>query len=111
MARTATLFSTCILGVWTASAAHAGVVYGTMTHQDSPLAEVPIHIGCESDSYDGETDDKGSYSIDVKETGRCDLQIEYRDQEVEAFVYSGRRPARHDFELVREGDSWKLRRK
>lgn len=103
--------STLFLALLVATAAHAGVIYGTMTRDDHPLTDVTIRITCVGDPYHGETDDRGSYSINVEETGRCTLDIEFQDQRVEADVYSGDRPARHDFELVREGNEWRLRRR
>lgn len=94
------------------SSAGAGVIYGSLTSGGGPLGGKNLSIKCSGDAYPGTTDSKGSYSINVVETGRCDLVIQHDGNSLSATVYSKDQPARNDFEIVRGSDgAWTLRKK
>ena len=91
----------------------AGEIYGSikvMGNSIGPGKKVEI-ISADNTPYVKETDKYGSYSIYVKETGRCTLKVHYRGKLPEIIVYSYKRAVRYNLLLESEGENYFLRRK
>ena len=87
------------------SAAFAAQVFGMLTGNGRPIRGARVLIQCEGNTYSGDTQDEGSYSVYVRQQGRCDLTVEYGQQTTRPFsVYSYGDPVRYDFELVQDSD-------
>jgi|SRR5262249_12407983 len=83
--------------------AFAAQIYGSLTEGGQPVRGVKVVIKCSSDqSYTGDTDNNGSYSVYVRENGRCSFTVYYQNQTATADVYSYNDPVRYNFELVRQ---------
>ena len=91
--------------------ADAGHVYGTLRANNQPVAHVSGQINCGSMSYGVRTDQHGSYSIYIPQKGRCTLCIPYGGQVATHDLYSYDNPVRYDFDLIRQGAGYILRRR
>jgi hypothetical protein len=87
-------------------AAFAGALYGTARIGQSPAANAKISVACPGFDKPGQTslstvtDARGSFSLRVQATGRCEMQVEQNNQKGPAFeVFVSNNPLRFDFEL------------
>jgi hypothetical protein len=75
---------------------------------------VPVQITCEGNPtpYAGVTDNYGSYSISVRQTGSCTLKVQYGGKWTLPFqIYSENDPVRYDFVLIQQGADKALQRR
>lgn len=102
-----------ILGpILLATAAHAGVVHGTITAEGRPLVDTPVSVTCpDGDTYPGHTNERGRYSVNVQRQGKCTFNVTFQEQLLESTVFSYPDPVQYDFEIVHEDGRWVLRRK
>jgi len=78
-------------------------VFGSVMVGDSPAALRTVVITCGTNRYDGQTDQRGSYSINVSVTGKCSFSVEgYNSSSVTLYSYP--KPTRYDFALSRKAD-------
>ena len=93
------------------SATYAGKINGTLRHDGRSVGHgVPIHITCAQRAYPGTTNERGAYSIYVNETGNCSFELPSFSGAVHP-INSYRDPVRYNFELIRQGDGYLLRRR
>jgi hypothetical protein len=90
---------------------YSGKINGTLRQDGRSVGHgVPIQITCAQEAYPGKTNERGAYSIYVNETGNCSFELP---------GFPGARhpinsyldPVRYDFELVKQGDGYVLRRR
>lgn len=91
--------------------ADAGHIYGTLRANNRPVANVSGQINCAGGSYGVRTDQRGSYSTNIRQKGRCTLCINYGGRLATHDIYSYDNPVRYDFDLIRQGAGYVLRRR
>ncbi len=93
--------------------AFAGQIYGSLKIDNKSVGEgVEIKIKCGEAPYSGRTDPYGSYSVYLRQAGRCTLTVTYGGQESQPFgIESYEDPVRYDFDLVRQDGTLVLRRR
>jgi hypothetical protein len=85
--------------------AKAAQVYGSFKDGNTPVgAGIEVKILCAGTTYQGFTDNYGSYNIYTPQTGRCTLTVNYMGQSPAYDVHSYDDPVRYDFELVKGSD-------
>ena len=94
----------CLL--FSADVASAAQITGNLREGDRAVgAGIAVVVKCDADTYPGNTDAFGSYSIFVPHEGKCVLTVEYQGHTTGGFeIYSYPDPAKYDFDLVRAGD-------
>jgi hypothetical protein len=102
----------CLIMLTTGLApAFAGEIYGTIKKDGRPVqADTGVVICVNAKSFDGKTDAKGFYSINVTEKGEGELTVTYDNQRVTHPVYSSSTAVRYDFALVKKDGKYILRR-
>ena len=106
-------FITPVLLLLLSASAFAAQVYGTLREGDRPLPQgVQVVITCPGNPpHTGGTDAGGSYRIYVSEKGKCTLQVQYNGQSPSADIFSFDDATKYDFDLIRQGGSYSLRRR
>jgi hypothetical protein len=101
---------TCIFCM--ASIATAGEIYGTITDGGKPVpAGVKIEISVEGKKFTGETDKFGTYHVVSADKGKGTLTASYKDQKLEATVFSYDKATRYDWTLETVDGKLSLKRK
>jgi hypothetical protein len=87
-------------------ATFAGALYGTARIGQAPAANTKISVACPGFDKPGQTslstvtDARGSFSLRVQATGRCEMRVEQNNRTGSAFeVFVSNNPLRFDFEL------------
>jgi hypothetical protein len=104
--RSATLCLFLFLGL--PSPARAGQVYGTIFHDNQPLAGVEVKLLCPGQQANGSTDNAGTYRLFVKVNGSCVIVLEPNGRNAAGQVYSYDRPTSYDFDLIEQKGRWVL---
>ena len=82
---------------------HAGALYGTVRQGPAPLAGARILLACPGfdrpqASTTGQSDNSGSFALNVGATGRCQMRVEQGGRVGPNFdVYVSDNPVRFDF--------------
>jgi hypothetical protein len=100
-----------LLGFTVVPAILAGNVFGTIREANRPLAGVPVSLACGKESVPGKTDGEGVYRLFTRATGACQLILDLPGRQMSAPLYSYDRPTAYDFDVVREGNNWVLRKR
>ena len=86
--------------------AHAGALYGTVTLGPAPAAGVQVAVACPTFAQPSQspapvtTDERGSFSLLVNATGRCEMRINRGGQAGAPFeVFVSDNPLRLDVEI------------
>ena len=90
--------------------AWAGPLYGTVRMGNAPADRIAITVACPNFSRPGQpptpvtargvSDSRGSFSLRVEATGRCEMQLQRDGRVGAAFeVLVSSNPARFDFEI------------
>jgi hypothetical protein len=110
MKKIAVLFLVIFLCPLVASAAQ---IYGSLKEGGKSVgAGTTVVIWYGDKQYSVNTDQYGSYSIYVPNTGKCGIEVVFRGQRTPRFsIYSYPNPARYDFELVRDNNGYHLERR
>jgi len=95
------------------SSALAGEMYGTITEAGKPIgAGVAVEARCGQTSYPAvKTDKSGVYHLVVKEKGKCQLTVKYKNQSPAIEVASYDEGVQLDLTLELRDGSYALRRK
>ena len=94
------------------SIAHAGQVYGTIVMDGKGLGGANVEITCGSDpAVKGTTAGDGAYRINVPQQGQCTLVLPDQAGKPSAMVFSTPNPALFNFELVKAGNGYELKRR
>ena len=88
----------------------AGQVYGTIVMDGKGVGGASIEIQCGADATTGSTGPDGAYRINVPQQGQCTLTLPSHGK-ASAMIFSGPNPAAFNFELVKQGDKYELKRK
>ena len=88
----------------------AGNVYGTIREANRPLSGVPVFMTCGKERVPGKTDGEGVYRVFARATGACQLVVDLPGRRISAPVYSFDRPTAYNFDVVRDGSNWILRK-
>lgn len=96
-----------------ATAAQAGHIYGTLRQGGQFLgAGERIIITCGNQpAVNGQTRSGGSYRVRVPTSGRCSFAVEHDGRRWITSIHSYDDPTQYNFDLVREGDRYVLRRR
>jgi hypothetical protein len=96
----------------TASIARAGHIYGTIRENNQPVRRALVVLTCGAErAPDARTDDEGVYRVFAKGTGNCQLVLDPGGRNAPGPLYSYDRPTAYDFDLIREGGRWILRKR
>lgn len=90
-----------------------GQVYGKLKEAGRSVPEgIVVTVSCaKATPYSTKTDRYGSYRVYVPETGRCKLTVKKGGRSGEYTIRSSKDPVRYNFELVRKGNTYSLKRK
>jgi hypothetical protein len=88
----------------------AGEIFGDVRLGESYVADVPITLTCGTESVQAKTDSTGSFRIRTKGSGKCQLQVAWKDQKptVEVVVFD--QPTRYRFVLEDQKGTFVLKR-
>jgi hypothetical protein len=89
---------------------YAGQVYGTIVMDGKGVGGANIEIQCGNDMTTGSTGADGSYRINVPQQGQCTLSLPSHGK-ASAMIFSGPNPSAFNFELVKSGDKFELKRR
>jgi hypothetical protein len=90
---------------------YAGQVYGTIVMGGKGLGGASIEIQCGSDAaVTGATGADGSYRLNVPQQGQCTFSLPSHGK-ASAMIFSSPNPSAFNFELVKAGDKYELKRK
>ena len=90
---------------------YAGQVYGTIVMDGKGVGGASIEIQCGSDAaVTGATGADGAYRINVPQQGQCTLSLPSHGK-ASAMIFSSPNPSAFNFELVKAGDKYELKRK
>jgi hypothetical protein len=93
------------------AALYAGQVYGTIVMDGKGVSGASVEIQCGNDAAtSGATGADGSYRINVPQQGQCTLSLPSHGK-ASAMIFSGPNPSAFNFELVKTGDKYELKRK
>ena len=94
------------------SIVHAGQVYGTIVMDGKGVGGANIEISCGSDpAVKATTAADGAYRINVPQQGQCTLVLSSQGGKPSATVFSSPNPALYNFELVKAGNGYELKRR
>jgi len=94
------------------SIVHAGQVYGTIVMDGKGVGGANVEISCGSDpAVKGTTAADGAYRINVPQQGQCTLVMPAHAGKPSATVFSSPNPALYNFELVKAGNGYELKRR
>jgi len=88
-----------------------GQIFGTLTEGGKAVANVEVVVDCSGEQVKGTTDNFGAYRLNVQKTGRCTLTLTYKGQKPTATIAAVNEPVSADFELLKQGDKYKLVRR
>jgi hypothetical protein len=103
----------CCLGITLLPAVlQAGILYGSVTAAGRSVSRTPVEINCDGAITRGLTLADGSYRINVRQQGQCNLMLPSYPNRPFAVVFSYPKPAQYDFDLVKRQDGrYELRRR
>jgi hypothetical protein len=91
---------------------YAGEIRGAVTLGGKSIGpDVAIEVHCGDKVYAATTDKYGFYRLFIPETGTCQFQLRYRNQEPSREVISFEDSTRYDMLVEQDGDKYVLRRK
>ena len=94
------------------SVVYAGQVYGTIVMDGKGLGGANVEITCGSDpAVKATTAADGAYRINVPKDGQCTLVLPDQAGKPSAMVFSSPNPALYNFELVKAGNGYELKRR
>jgi len=88
----------------------AGEIFGDLRAGDAYLADVPIQLTCGAESTEARTDSTGAYRIRSKGSGKCQLQVTYKDQKPTVDVVVFAQPTRYRLILEDQKGKFVLKR-
>ena len=106
----AIVFFAILLFLFSAAPAHGGNIYGNLWLDGRPLSGAQIEITCPG-RHPAQTDNSGSYRVFVPERGRCTFLVRFGGQSAQTEIASYDNPIKYDFEVVRQGGGYILRRR
>jgi hypothetical protein len=92
------------------AAVYAGQVYGSIVMDGKGVGGASIEIQCGADATTGTTGADGSYRINVPQQGQCTFSLPSHGK-ASAMIFSGPNPSAFNFELVKSGDKFELKRR
>jgi hypothetical protein len=92
------------------AASYAGQVYGSIVMDGKGVGGASIAIQCGADATTGTTGADGSYRINVPQQGQCTFSLPSHGK-ASAMIFSGPNPSAFNFELVKAGDKYELKRR
>jgi hypothetical protein len=94
------------------SIVHAGQVYGNIVMDGKGVGGANVEITCGSDPVvKGTTAADGAYRVNVPSQGQCALVMPDQAGKPTAMVFSTPNPALYNFELVKAGNGYELKRR
>lgn len=94
------------------SVVDAGQVYGTIVMDGKGVGGTNVEITCGSDpAVKGTTGADGAYRINVPQQGQCSFVLPDQAGKPTAMVFSSPNPALYNFELVKAGNGYELKRR
>ncbi|MBL8173070.1 MAG: hypothetical protein JNK48_00285 [Bryobacterales bacterium] len=100
-----------LLGWGSVEVASAGHVFGRILENGQPVRGAGVILRCGGERPGGTTDNEGTYRLFAKTTGSCTLEVNVGGRVATGPLYSYDKPTAYDFDLVREGARWILRRR
>ena len=90
---------------------YAGQIYGTIIMDGQGVKSAALEIQCgKDDPVKGTTAADGSYRVNVPQQGQCTLTLPSHGK-ASAMIFSGPNPSAFNFELVKSGDKYELKRR
>jgi len=91
---------------------YGGQVYGTIVMEGQGVKSAALEIQCgKEEPVKGTTAADGSYRINVPQQGQCTLVLPDQAGKPSAMVFSTPNPALFNFELVKAGNGYELKRR
>ncbi|HET9513930.1 MAG TPA: hypothetical protein VFO95_08365 [Gemmatimonadales bacterium] len=88
----------------------AGEIFGDVRMGEGYVADVPIQLTCGAEVVQARTDSTGSYRIRTKGSGKCKLQVTYKDQKPVVEVVVFEQPTRYRLILEDQKGTFILKR-
>lgn len=105
--------SVCLaIAVMVPAVVHAGQVYGTIVMDGKGVGGTNVEITCGSEgAVKGTTAADGAYRINVPQQGQCTLVLPDQAGKPSAMIFSSPNPALYNFELIKAGNGYELKRR
>ena len=101
-----------VFSLFTASAALAGEIYGTISDAGKPVsAGIKVEVASGENVYSCETDKQGTYHVYVKDKGKCTLTVHYKEEKPSAAIFSYEKATRYDWTVETIDSKLTLKRK
>src|SRR5258705_7929416 len=95
-----------MLGLVLPISVYAAQIYGSLKEEGRAVpAKVKFEMTCKDQTYPGETDGYGAYSV-YADKGKCTFKVYYKGQTPTFELYSYDNPVRYDFDLVLENGQY-----
>jgi hypothetical protein len=105
-------YACLVIALAVPSVVHAGQVYGTIVLDGKGVGGTNVEISCGSDAaVKSTTAADGAYRINVPQQGQCTLVLPGQAGKPSAMVFSSPNPALYNFELVKAGNGYELKRR
>jgi hypothetical protein len=88
----------------------AGEIFGDVRMGETYVKDVPIRLTCGADVVEAKTDSTGSYRVRTKASGKCQLQVTYKDQKPTVEVVVFEQPTRYRLILEDQKGTFVLKR-
>lgn len=88
----------------------AGEIFGDVRMGEGYVADVPIQLTCGAEVVQAKTDSTGSYRIRTKGSGKCQLQVTYKNQKPTVDVVVFEQPTRYRLILEDQKGTFILKR-
>jgi len=96
--------------LFTASIASAGEIYGTVRHQNRPVAGARVEATVAGQSRTTTTDSYGAYKIFINARGKGTIRVHLKNKALTHEIYSYADSKRYNFQIVGSSDHLRLRR-
>ena len=105
--------ATCVaIALLLPAVVYAGQIYGTIIMDGQGVKSAALEIQCgKDDPVKGTTAADGSYRVNVPQQGQCTLVLPDQAGKPSAMVFSSPNPALYNFELVKAGNGYELKRR
>jgi hypothetical protein len=87
-----------------------GEIFGDLRAGESYLANVSLQLTCGEEKVEASTDKAGSFRIRSKASGKCKLQVNYKEQTPTIDIVVFEQPTRYRLVLEEQGGKFVLKR-
>ena len=88
----------------------SGEISGDLRSGGAYLPDVPLVLTCGAETVKGQTDKSGSFRLRAKSTGKCRLQVTWKEQSPAVDIVVFEQPSRYRLVLEEHGGKYVLKR-